>query len=70
MSRFIPSLRTARNLVIVSGLFGGLYFADKKLYASTFQRNARTLWTGLVVALDYKLNFAPGKADKINILHR
>jgi aarF domain-containing kinase len=33
------------------------------------QRNLRTVYNSLVVAIDYKLNFVPGKSDSIDGLH-
>jgi len=41
--------------------FTGLYYLDQEFYARTFQRNFRTIWNGICLTLDYKLNFQPGK---------
>jgi len=42
---------------------------DREYNASAVARNLRTLWTCLVIALDYKLNFTPEKSDSIPALH-
>ncbi|CDZ98187.1 Predicted unusual protein kinase [Phaffia rhodozyma] len=54
---------------IIGGTVAGLYIYDNKFQASTGVRTIRTLWTGLVVTLDFKWNFSPGKSEKINELH-
>ncbi|KAF4466059.1 atypical abc1 abc1-b kinase [Fusarium albosuccineum] len=51
--------RWARRLVIISAVGGVVYLADRQIYASGFGRSMRTFGTGLLVALDYKLNFRP-----------
>lgn len=42
---------------------------DKYAYDSTLKRNIRTLYNGLLITLDYKLNFVPGNASDIEALH-
>ncbi|CDO68648.1 hypothetical protein BN946_scf184382.g5 [Trametes cinnabarina] len=53
-----------RSAYILLGI-GLVYSADRHFNASAITRNARTLWTCLVIALDYKLNFTPEKAHQI-----
>lgn len=48
-----------RRLVILSATCGTIYLLDRNLYASGLGRSIRTFGTGLLVALDYKLNFRP-----------
>ncbi|KAK6341817.1 hypothetical protein TWF730_001306 [Orbilia blumenaviensis] len=51
-------------------LFGGvLYSVDRFFNYSAFIRSARTFYTGLVITIDYKLNFTRRKGDKIDGLH-
>ncbi|KAH7304897.1 ABC1 family-domain-containing protein [Stachybotrys elegans] len=49
----------ARRLLVVTVGGGIIYLADWKLSALGFTRSLRTFGTGLVAALDYKLNFQP-----------
>ncbi|KAF7539351.1 hypothetical protein G7Z17_g12443 [Cylindrodendrum hubeiense] len=51
--------RWARRLVTISVVGGVVYLADRQIYAGGFMRSLRTFGTGLLVALDYKLNFRP-----------
>lgn len=46
-----------------------MYAADKQFNASALTRSVRTAWIGLLCTLDYKINFQPSKADKIDGLH-
>ena len=50
---------------------GVLYGVDRQFYASSITRSARTFGLGLVVALDYKINFRPNPplAASIQALH-
>jgi aarF domain-containing kinase len=48
-----------RRLAIVSVGGGIIFLADWKLSAFGFTRSLRTFGTGLLAALDYKLNFQP-----------
>ncbi|KAG9245360.1 ABC transporter [Calycina marina] len=66
------TLKWGCRLLIVGALGGGIYFVDSQLYASSLSRSARTFKTGLVVALDYKLNFRPKPffGGTITDLHR
>ncbi|CAG8527790.1 8814_t:CDS:10 [Diversispora eburnea] len=67
MSLFIRN--SVRRIAILTGFIGGIYLVDDKLNARTLQRNALTAWNGLCIGLDYKINFRPGKGDKIEELH-
>ena len=59
-ARLYPrTIRWGRRLLYVSIIGGGLYLLDSQLYASSITRSLRTFGTGLIVALDYKLNFRP-----------
>ncbi|KAF4124625.1 hypothetical protein GMORB2_5291 [Geosmithia morbida] len=51
--------RWARRLLYVAGAGGALYAVDRQVYASGMTRSLRTFATGLVIAVDYKLNFRP-----------
>ncbi|RHZ82009.1 hypothetical protein Glove_115g30 [Diversispora epigaea] len=62
-------MTTLRRIAILTSLVGGIYLVDDKLNARTLQRNALTAWNGLCIGLDYKINFRPGKGDKIEELH-
>jgi aarF domain-containing kinase len=48
-----------RRLVYVSVTTGVIYGIDSQFYASSLTRTARTFTLGLIVALDYKINFRP-----------
>ncbi|KAF2030373.1 ABC1-domain-containing protein [Setomelanomma holmii] len=60
-----------RRLAIVSALLGTGYLFDKQFYASSITRSLRTFYTGLLIGLDYKINFRahPPLADSIEDLH-
>jgi aarF domain-containing kinase len=49
-----------------------IYFADQQWNAASFTRSLRTFYTGLVIGLDYKINFRahPLFAGSIEDLHR
>ncbi|KPM40464.1 hypothetical protein AK830_g6091 [Neonectria ditissima] len=51
--------RWVRRLATISVVGGAIYLADRRIYAGGFARSLRTFGTGLLVALDYKLNFRP-----------
>jgi aarF domain-containing kinase len=53
------SIKWGRRLLYVSVTTGILYVFDKEFYASSIARSLRTFGTGILVALDYKLNFRP-----------
>ena len=46
-----------------------LYCLDRFYYASTFERNLRTIYNAIVFTIDYKLNFQPGDSKLIEALH-
>lgn len=51
--------RWARRLIYLALGTGVLYGVDRQFYASSLTRSARTFGLGLLVALDYKINFRP-----------
>jgi len=55
----------------VSALLGAGFLVDRHLYASSITRSLRTFKTGLLIGLDYKINFRPHPplADSIEALH-
>lgn len=57
--QFKRGRKWTRRLLIVGGVGGALYLADRQIYASGAARCLRTFGMGLVAALDYKLNFRP-----------
>jgi aarF domain-containing kinase len=60
-----------RRLAVISALLGGGYLFDKQFYASSISRSLRTFYTGLLIGLDYKINFRahPPLAQSIEHLH-
>lgn len=46
-----------------------VYVVDRNFYASSLTRSLRTLYTGAVIALDYKLFFNAANSDAIPQLH-
>ncbi|KAK4189200.1 putative aarF domain-containing protein kinase 1 [Podospora australis] len=65
-----------RYTLLVGAMFGVGYLVDKTVYASGIARSLRTFGTGLLVAVDYKMNFRPkplpwiGNQEGIPGLHR
>ncbi|KAK4965253.1 hypothetical protein LTR66_012152, partial [Elasticomyces elasticus] len=61
-----------RRLIYLSLLSGVVYLADTTLYDSSLTRSFRTFGNGLIVALDYKINFRanPPFAKSIEDVHR
>lgn len=51
--------RWARRLVLFSAVGGAVYLVDQHVSAGGLVRSLRTFGTGLLVAMDYKLNFRP-----------
>lgn len=51
--------RWARRLLLVAAVGTLFYAVDQQVYAAGMARSLRTFGTGLVVALDYKINFRP-----------
>lgn len=66
------TLTWGRRFIYVSAAVGTLYLVDAQLYASSITRSLRTFGLGLIVALDYKLNFReePWFGGDISDLHR
>ena len=60
-----------RRLAYLSLATGVVYGIDNQFYASSLTRTARTFSLGLLVALDYKINFRPNPplASSINAVH-
>ncbi len=66
------SLKWLKRLLVVGGTVGTIYALDTQFYASSLTRTFRTFGTGLVVAMDYKLNFRehPLLGGSIKDLHK
>lgn len=60
-----------RRLFVLSAVLGTGYVVDRQFYASSLTRSVRTFYTGLLVGIDYKVNFRahPPLADSIEQLH-
>ncbi|KAJ5153043.1 uncharacterized protein N7482_009521 [Penicillium canariense] len=60
-----------RRLVYASIATGVIYGIDRQFYASSLTRTARTFSLGLLVAIDYKVNFRPHPplASSITAVH-
>ncbi|CAO2657278.1 Nn.00g034040.m01.CDS01 [Neocucurbitaria sp. VM-36] len=60
-----------RRLALFSALLGAGYLADTQLYASSITRSLRCFKTGLLIGIDYKINFRahPPLANSIEDLH-
>ncbi|WVF67199.1 hypothetical protein IAT40_001947 [Kwoniella sp. CBS 6097] len=63
------SAKWGRRAIITGGVGLGLYVYDRQFNASAVTRSLRTGYIGLLCTLDYKINFAPSKADQIEALH-
>ncbi|KZS87184.1 atypical/ABC1/ABC1-B protein kinase [Sistotremastrum niveocremeum HHB9708] len=57
--------KTGRAIGYIGLGIGVTYTIDKYFNATAIGRNVRTLFTGAIIAADYKLNFQPEKSDKI-----
>lgn len=57
-----------RRLAVLTVIGGGVYLWDY-LNAKVLTRTLRTGWVGVCLAVDYKMNFTPEKADDIASLH-
>ncbi|KAI8801160.1 ABC1 family-domain-containing protein [Cladochytrium replicatum] len=70
-----PSARRRRGsrFLKFSGYLGlaafGVWVADRYLYASTVERNVRTVIAGAIVSLDYYFHFNVDNAENIDDLH-
>ena len=63
--------RWLRRLIYLAVGTAVLYGVDRQFYASSLSRSVRTFGLGLIVALDYKINFRPNPplAASIAALH-
>ncbi|SPO21655.1 uncharacterized protein UTRI_01137_B [Ustilago trichophora] len=61
--------RWLRRSGILLGALGLGYVIDEYFNARTAQRNLLTAWTGVQIAMDYKLNFDRNSLESINALH-
>lgn len=52
-------IKWGRRLLYLGVVAGGLYLIDTQFYASSITRTLRVFGLGIIVALDYKLNFRP-----------
>ncbi|WVQ81633.1 hypothetical protein IAT38_003757 [Cryptococcus sp. DSM 104549] len=59
----------ATRAAVTGAIVGGLYVYDRQFNASAVLRSLRTGYIGILCTLDYKINFAPSKADQIEALH-
>ncbi|RAL12223.1 ABC1 kinase family protein [Aspergillus homomorphus CBS 101889] len=61
-----------RRIVYLSLTTGAIYIIDNQFYAAALTRTARTFSLGLIVALDYKINFRPNPplASSIAAVHK
>ena len=63
-----PHRWLGRSAILIAALGTG-YIIDEYFNARTAQRNLLTAWTGVQIALDYKLNFDRNSLESINALH-
>ncbi|SMY29996.1 unnamed protein product [Zymoseptoria tritici ST99CH_1A5] len=65
------SRKWLRRLIRLSLASGLIYLLDTNFYDSSFTRSVRTFGTGLLIALDYKLNFRadPWIGESVQDLH-
>ncbi|KAI9904079.1 hypothetical protein N3K66_000608 [Trichothecium roseum] len=56
---FKKGKKWGRRLLLLTAVGGGAYLVDRQVYSSGLLRTTRTFGTGLIIALDYKLNFRP-----------
>lgn len=61
-----------RRLFYISLTTGVIYVVDRTFYASSLARTSRTFALGLLVAIDYKINFRPNPplASSITAVHQ
>ncbi|KAL1924982.1 uncharacterized protein VTP21DRAFT_4636 [Calcarisporiella thermophila] len=66
----MPALHTLRRLALLSGVsLTTCFIADNEFGGKVIQRTSRLAYNGMAIAIDYKLNFKPEKADLIEDLH-
>jgi aarF domain-containing kinase len=58
-----------RRIGLAAAGIAGFWAFDEYCYYSTIQRNLKTLAAGIIITIDYKLNFKASKADQIDALH-
>jgi aarF domain-containing kinase len=60
-----------RRLAYTAVIAGGIILADTQWNASSITRSLRTFYTGVLIGVDYKINFRPNPplADSIEALH-
>lgn len=63
-----PSRWWKRSGILLATV-GVAYLFDEHVNARTAQRNLLTAWTGVQIAMDYKLNFDRNSLESINALH-
>lgn len=64
-----PRSKWPLRFALLVGAAGLTYVVDEYINARTLQRNLLTGWTGLQIALDYKMNFDRNSLESINALH-
>ncbi|KAJ3320252.1 hypothetical protein HDV06_005396 [Boothiomyces sp. JEL0866] len=64
MSRY---LKITKQIALIGGIGAAGWALDKYYYYSTIQRNVKTLITGAIISIDYKLNF--NEHSDISALH-
>ena len=65
------SRKWLRRLIYTSAALGVIYLLDTQFYASSLTRSSRTFFCGVVVSLDYKINFRahPPFANSVEDVH-
>lgn len=67
IKQLVPASKLVR-LAMGTGIVGtGVYAYDSRSEAQLIGRNFRTFYNGIALALDYKLNFQPGKSEEANL---
>src|ERR1700748_2752547 len=68
-SSWTKARKTGRVIAYTALGASAVYLVDTNYYASSLTRSLRTLYTGAVIALDYKLHFNAANAEAIPQLH-
>jgi hypothetical protein len=63
----VQKIKYPKTLLAATGLLG-FYYWDTEFNAKALQRNFRTLWNGILITWDYKVNFTP--AADIDAIHQ
>jgi aarF domain-containing kinase len=66
---FVKHRKYYKIIAISTITVSSIWAFDKYFYYSTLTRNLNTLWTGLIITADYKINFTRQNSDKIDQLH-